>query len=234
MMTNLQDIGEPVGIQDQDLAIEVRRFLSSGETSISYDFAQELGCPTAILEIGGARSEKAIIPTARLALIRTYLPKVLVPISPRQDNSATISRVLGGLYEHHCWRDCLADETQAYSLASALLTFIESYTKDFELDVIVKPGVIAILNTWLAPASEWEKLPSANIAARMMFGDAWCSLFLPESTYDPLYAEELMSSPDYAAGRLVLECRPPFLAGLCVAQSVSDPVSLPDAMWERI
>lgn len=176
-----------------------------------------LRCPCQI--DGKLRLCKAGRATAVLASCHVRLLKALMPV--HEDNPSMVSSLLGGISLNGGWRSFLETEDDTYVLAHALLVYLQTYAPGFKLDAHIASSVCTILNEWLVPALPWEGLPGAAELARRLVGETWCSLALPDKL------DQIVSHRE-CAGDLLAEQRPPFLPGLCPAQSIVEAELLPE------
>jgi hypothetical protein len=109
-----------------------------------------------------------------------------------------------------------ASALQAYELSALALLFIDAYMPGDKLDHAVGLGLCLVLDAWLKPASPWTKLPGTGEVARLMFGEAFCALRLPDCVEDQK-SLTIMPTGGFA-GDIVWRERPLFLPGLCPAQ----------------
>lgn len=189
-------------------------------------FLYRLGCPY-LAEYGAIqwpdlRPHHAVV--ARECVVE-LLAAFVGARKEMQESASDAASVLAGLIAHQWWESCLDSLPGAYTLAAAVLNYVELYGPSVELDRATSPVVCEMLNAWLKPSKPWSELPLAGVIAEHMFGELWSSLALPDSCFD--------SDADYVETRIlasliVLRDRPPFLHGLCRARDAAFGVNLPD------
>lgn len=119
----------------------------------------------------------------------------------------TIS-ILDGLSRNDRWRSCLQDEGRSYDLALALLLMsAESEGSNLigKLYAMTAPGVVNMLNDWLAPASPLTAIPPAGELARAFFGDVWCEIALVEGGAEVIVPAIRLQRPPFKAGLLSID-----------------------------
>lgn len=132
--------------------------------------------------------------------------------------------LLAGLGLHDCWQQCLQDEASARNLAVQLLQYIEGFSKTDLIYETADPHVAKILSAWLGlPAA--AVTPGPVTVCQSLFGDAWCSFYLPDGAIDaPGEGWKMLAKIADIEDRE----RPPFLPGLCPSQDGILSVPLPE------
>lgn len=208
------------------LAREATRFLHEHAL---YTADMSRSCPIIsdeLFNLLGCRVLKTMVlnkpPTSEnMAAVQEYLPKLLRTAGDPIDQAT----MLDGLYRHGCWRTCLLTLSDAYDLAHALLSYLAFSGISKTMLVATRHSVLCILNEWLEPANAWTELPGDLDACRHMFSAVWCDLSLPDKADSGAHRIEYSAQ---AACYLMQKDLPPFLPGLCAAQSDTLGVLLPD------
>jgi hypothetical protein len=147
------------------------------------------------------------------------MPRVLSHLVELKPSALEIGSLLGGLWRFNCWEDLLTTEEDTRSLAIALVCYTGYYSSVSRVDVAVRENVRDMLNRWLQPATPWVYLPSALEVSRILFGDAWCEIALPDQCD--------IEPGETTIGQMVARDRPPFMPGICAVQNVDAPADLP-------
>lgn len=161
-----------------------------------------------------------------LAALRVCLPDILSQLGTSLGFRERTS-ILASLHKYGCWEICLATEDGAYTLACALVHYVDAYSDSDRLDRAAGSSICALLNAWLSPAEPWRTLPGVITLCQHMFGTPWCVLALPDDCIDVVGgADPRMPGSTYYVDDLVLAARPPFLPGLCrfPIEAPSDPL----------
>lgn len=151
-----------------------------------------------------------------LAALRRQIPNY------RLQQTDSLSLLDGLMYEDR-WRTCLEREDDTYSLIAQFLYFTwliddllrKPGTKDIR--EILVPPVLSVLNEWLAPATPFLNVPHTMELVRVMFGDTWYALALPDVS--SLSMERTIG--------LVLGSRPPLRPGLLPVGVEAIAIDLP-------
>jgi hypothetical protein len=158
-------------------------------------------------------------------LVQATLLKALRSIAPGDFSEATsfgdCIAVLGGLVSGDRWRACLASIEDTHQFAALLIrcsdsrreigTYAHSSSKRSGLywpytkllrEVSWNAG--AALTQWLNPETPFDRIPSAEVLARELFGATWCALALDPAKLDN----------NVYITSMAMSSRPSFLPGL--------------------
>jgi hypothetical protein len=210
------------------LVDEVERLIASTPdrhfVAIDNALLGRLGCPprgflTSMPEYIQWR-EQAPPPAKKLELITLCLPKLFTAKIFMFHQKA----LFAGLSRHNCWKQCLCTEESTRIFAFRILSFIETYLELSATEKALAPHIAKILSGWLS-LPDSIAMPGPITVCRNLFGNAWCSFFLPEDAIDDL-GKSWMLVVNIAD--IVARERPPFLPGLCPAQERQLVMSLPE------
>jgi hypothetical protein len=194
-------------------------------SKISDDIFILLSCPylgTRPGCAGGLVTPKTLTDEALPAAKQCLQRLMAWSVAAREPHVDDIGSLLAGVGRLQCWGEFLAAGESTYSLASALLLFVEKYDRRGMLTPKVSPAVHNILNAWLGLELSQKPIPPVEHLAKTFFGEAWL-----------LFADlETSSGEKVMLGSLAYRERPLFTPGLCPTQGAVRDLHLPDMVIE--
>jgi hypothetical protein len=186
---------------------------------------RSLNCPYAHSLDGPVFSKRPVLNAGDRASLRISIPRILAVSIDDKNNTTFTASLLSALDCYDCLAVCREDTHTSFELARALLLYLARF-EDYPMNVFARPRVISLLNNWLEPEKKWRRLPSALEVCQHLFGDAWCTLCLPET---------VLSAPGDSDRRgnglkvlnTVNRLRPTLSPGLCLAETAEPDLMLP-------